>query len=167
MNRLGLSSVLDRVMLPLALEINGLPMHVLVVHAAVILTPIAGLAAVAYAVVPQWRDWLRWPVAIAVVVAFGSVWLAFLSGGDFRNSDRFATATGEFADMLDKHEYLGGILRWVVSAFGLVTLVAVALHARTGATRMLLSAGVAVLGLAAVVLTVMTGDAGAKAVWGS
>lgn len=167
MNRLGLSSVLDRVMLPLAMEINGLPLHVLVVHAAVILTPIAGLAAVAYAVVPKWRDWLRWPVAVAVVVAFGSVWLAFLSGGDFRDSDRFATATGEFADKLDKHEDLGGILRWVVSGFGLVTLVAVALHARTGATRMLLSAGVAVLGLAAVVLTVMTGDSGAQAVWGS
>jgi len=149
------------------LRINGLPLHVLVVHAAVILTPIAGLAAVAYAVVPKWRDWLRWPVAVAVVVAFGAVWLAFLSGGDFRDSDRFATATGEFADKLDEHEDLGGILRWVVSGFGLVTLVAVGLHARTGATRMLLSAAVAVLGLAAVVLTVMTGDAGAQAVWGS
>src|SRR5688500_2904906 len=110
MNRLGLSSVLDRVMLPLAMEINALPLHVLVVHAAVTLTASAGLAARAFAVVPKWRDWLRWPVAIAVVVAFGSAWLAFLSGGVFRDSDRSATATGEFAGKLDKHEELGGIL---------------------------------------------------------
>ena len=149
------------------MEINGLPLHVLVVHAAVVLAPLAGLAAVAYAVMPKWRDWLRWPVAIAVVVAFGAVWVAFLSGGDFRESERFATASGDFADKLEKHEDLGGILRWVVSGFALVTLAAVALHSRTGATRLLLAVAVAALGLATVVLTVMTGDAGAQSVWGT
>ena len=81
----------------LVMEINGLPLHVLVVHAAVVLTPIAALAAIGYAVVPKWRDWLRWPVIVAVVVAVGTVWVAYLSGDDFRGSDRFATATGEFA----------------------------------------------------------------------
>lgn len=149
------------------MEINGLPLHVLVVHAAVVLTPIAALAALAYAVVPRWRDWLRWPVAVAVVVAVGAVWLAFLSGGDFRDTDRFATATGEFADKLDEHEDLGGILRWVASGFGVVTLAAVALHDRAGGVRLLLGAAVAVLAIATTVLTVMTGDAGAQAVWGS
>lgn len=152
---------------PFVMEINGLPLHVLVVHAAVVLTPIAALAAIGYAVVPRWRDWLRWPVVVAVVVAVGTVWVAFLSGDDFRGDARFATASGEFADKLDKHEDLGGILRWVASGFGLVTLAAVALHTRTGVTRILLSVAVAALGLATVVLTIMTGDAGAQAVWGS
>jgi hypothetical protein len=149
------------------MEINGLPLHVLVVHAAVVLTPIAGLAAVGYALVPKWREWLRWPVAVAVVLAVGAVWVAFLSGDDFRGDQRFATATGEFADRLDKHEDLGGILRWVASGFGLVALAAVALHERTGAVRLVLAAAVAALGLATVVLTVLTGDAGAQAVWGT
>jgi uncharacterized membrane protein len=149
------------------MEINGLPLHVLVVHAAVVLTPIAALAAVGYAVVPRWRDWLRWPVIVAVVVAVGTVWVAFLSGDDFRGSDRFATATGEFADKLDKHGDLGSLLRWVASGFGVVALTATALHERTGAVRLLLSVAVATLGLATVVLTVMTGDAGAQAVWGT
>jgi uncharacterized membrane protein len=152
---------------PLAMELNGLPLHVLVVHAAVVLTPIAALAAVGYALVPRWREWLRWPVAVAVVVAVGAVWVAYLSGDDFRGSERFTTATGEFADKLEKHEDLGGILRWVASGFGLVALAAVALHDRTGPTRILLGLAVAALGIATVVLTVLTGDAGAQAVWGT
>lgn len=149
------------------MEINGLPLHVLVVHAAVVLTPIACLAAIAYALVPRWRDWLRWPLAVAVVVAVGAVWLAYLSGGDFRDTERFSTATGEFANKLDEHEDLGGILRWVVSGFGVVALVAVWLHDRTGAVRALLAAATAVLAVATAVLTIMTGDAGAQAVWGT
>ncbi|KAA1428804.1 DUF2231 domain-containing protein [Nocardioides antri] len=149
------------------MEINGLPLHVLVVHAAVVLTPIAGLAAIAYALVPRWRDWLRWPVAVAVVAAVGAVWVAFLSGGDFRDTDRFAGATGEFATKLQDHEDLGGILRWVASGFGVLTLAAVALHDRTGVVRILLSAVVVATAVATVVLTVMTGDSGAQAVWGT
>ena len=159
--------VLKDVMHPFVMEINGLPLHVLVVHAAVVLTPLAGLAAVAYALVPKWRDWLRWPLAVAVVIAVPAVWVAFLSGGDFRESERFATATGEFADKLEKHEDLGGILRWVASGFGIVALLAVWLHDRTGATRVVLAGAVAVLGLATIVVTVMTGDAGAQSVWGT
>ena len=58
-------------------------------------------------------------------------------------------------------------MRWVASGFALVTLAAVALHARTGVTRVLFSVAVAALGLATVVLTIMTGDAGAQAVWGT
>lgn len=152
---------------PFVMEINGLPLHILVVHAAVVLTPIAALAAIAYAVVPKWRDWLRWPVVVAVVVAVGAVWIAYLSGADFRDDTRFATASGEFADKLDKHEDLGGILRWVASGFAAAALAATALHNRTGAVRVLLAVAVAVLGLATVVLTIMTGDAGAQAVWGT
>ena len=149
------------------MEINGLPLHVVVVHAAVVLAPMAALAALAYAVVPQWRDWLRWPVVVGVVVAVGAVWLAYFSGTDFRSSDRFATATGEFADKLQRHQDLGSLLRWVASGFGVVTLVATALHTWTGILRLVLSVGVAGLAVATVVLTVMTGDAGAQAVWGT
>ena len=43
------------------MEINGLPLHPLVVHAAVIFGPLAALAALAY-LVPRWRLRLRWPM---------------------------------------------------------------------------------------------------------
>jgi len=149
------------------MEINGLPLHVLVVHAAVVLTPMAALAALAYAVVPRWRDWLRWPVVVGVVVAVGAVWLAYYSGTDFRSNDRFASATGEFADKLQRHQDRASLLRWVAGGFGVVTLVATALHTRTGIPRLVLCVGVAGLAVATLVLTVMTGDAGAQAVWGT
>ena len=58
---------------------NGLPLHVLVVHAAVFVTPLAALAALAL-VRPSWRTRFRWPVAIALLVAWLVVWLARASG---------------------------------------------------------------------------------------
>ena len=52
------------------MEINGLPLHPLIVHAVVILGPLAGLTGLAYAFVPKWRWLLRWPlVALSLVVA--------------------------------------------------------------------------------------------------
>ena len=53
------------------MEINGLPLHPLVVHAAVIFGPLAALAALVYAVVPRWRDRLRWPMVALALVAGG------------------------------------------------------------------------------------------------
>lgn len=148
------------------MEINGLPLHPLVVHGAVVLTPLAALLALGY-LVPKWRDYLRWPVAVATLLAVGSVWVAYLSGSDFLDSDRFSTATGEFADRLDKHADLGSLLRWVASGFGVVALAAVALHRKPGAVTGLVSALLVVSALATIVVTVMTGDAGAQAVWGT
>ena len=47
------------------MEINGLPLHALIIHAAVIFGPLSALAGVLYAVVPRWRDRLRWPMVVA------------------------------------------------------------------------------------------------------
>ena len=56
------------------MEFNGLPLHPLVVHAVVILGPLAGLTGLAYAFVPRWRWLLRWPlVALSLVVAVTAV----------------------------------------------------------------------------------------------
>ena len=45
------------------MEIAGLPLHPLVVHAAVVLIPLTALLAVAFAVLPRWRWLVRWPTA--------------------------------------------------------------------------------------------------------
>ena len=44
------------------MEINGVPLHPLVVHAVVVFAPLAALFGIAYAVLPNWRWALRWPL---------------------------------------------------------------------------------------------------------
>ena len=46
------------------IEIGGLPAHILLVHAVVVLAPIAGLGAIVYAVAPRWRSYLAWPLGV-------------------------------------------------------------------------------------------------------
>ncbi len=145
------------------MEINGLPLHPLVVHAAVVFTPLACLAALLY-LLPNLRDRLRWPLVVLALLSVVLIWTAFITGGDLRD-DRFASATGEFAEQLDEHEDLASILRWVVSGFGLVAVVAAWLHSRQGAVRVLLMLLLAAGAIATLVYAFLTGEAGSKAVY--
>ena len=58
----------------------GLPVHALVVHAVVVLLPLAAIAAFALAVVPGWRIRFGWSTLALVTVATGSVPVARESG---------------------------------------------------------------------------------------
>ena len=62
------------------MEISGLPLHPLVVHAAVVFAPLAALNALLYAAVPRWRWLLRWPLVVLTLVAVGSALVAAASG---------------------------------------------------------------------------------------
>ena len=148
------------------MEINGLPLHPLVVHAAVIFGPLAALTALAYVVLPRYRDRLRWATLVLVLVATVSIWVAYLTGEDFLESDRFSGMQGEARDLIERHEELAGTLRLVTSGFAIVTVAATWLHHRSGPLRIVLGVLVAVGAVATLVWTVMTGDAGAQAVWG-
>jgi uncharacterized membrane protein len=145
------------------MEINGLPLHPLVVHAAVVFGPLAGLAGLLY-LLPNLRDRLRWPLLALALMAVAFIWVAFYTGADLREQ-RFAAAQGAFAEQLDRHEALGGTLRWVVSGFGLAAVLAVWLHNRQGVVRALLMVLVAAGAVATVVYVVRTGEAGARAVY--
>ena len=149
------------------MEINGLPLHVLVIHAVVVLGPLAGLVGVAYAAVPRWRGVLRWPLVVTAAIALVLVWVAVLSGQDFLGSERFATAEGAFRDKLHLHEERGEQLRWIASTFALVAFASAWWHGRRGVVGIVLAAVLAVLGVLTVVWTVLTGDSGAQAVWGA
>ena len=54
------------------MEINGLPLHPLVVHAAVVFLPCAALLALVYAAVPRWRWAVRWPMVGLTAVGAGA-----------------------------------------------------------------------------------------------
>lgn len=143
------------------MEINGLPLHPLVVHAAVVFGPLAAVAALA-SLVPRWRDRMRWPMLVLALVATGALVVAYFSGGDFLDSKPELEASPQ----VQTHEELGEQLLWVSLAFGLVAIVAGWLHSRTGALRVVIDVLLAVTAVALLVWVFRTGEAGARAVWG-
>ena len=55
---------------------GDLPLHVLVIHLAVVVLPVSALTAIAFAVLPKWRWLLRWP---ALVLGLGALVCAFVA----------------------------------------------------------------------------------------
>jgi uncharacterized membrane protein len=148
------------------MEINGLPLHPLVVHAAVVFGPLSAFAALGYAALPRHRDRLRWVMAGLAAVALVTIVAAYLSGNDFKESQDFFSK-GPIGEKVESHEEWAGRLLWVTVAFSLVAFAAAWLHARTGGVRAALNVLLAVGALAVLVLVALTGEAGARAVWGS
>jgi hypothetical protein len=148
-------------------KITGLPLHPLVVHAAVVFTPLASLAALGYAFVGRYRDLLRWPTLVLAVVAALAIWAAYLTGNNFFASDHFKGFSGELLDRIHTHESYARTLRWIATGFGIVTVAATYLHDREGTRKIVLNVLVAVLAVLTLVWVVLTGDAGSRAVWSS
>ncbi|QYJ05682.1 hypothetical protein KUV85_08380 [Nocardioides panacisoli] len=147
------------------MEINGLPLHPLAVHGAVVLAPIASLVALAY-LVPALRDRLRWPTLVLALVAAAAVLVAYFSGDSFREANDFFNDPGApVTEKIDTHEDRGALLMWWSLAFAAIAVITTALHRRDGWVRWLLAALLAVDAVAVLVLVVLTGDSGARAVW--
>ena len=66
----------------------GLPAHPLVVHAAVVLLPIAAIATVVVAAVPRWRRPYALLAFVVALAAAGAIWLAQESGRVARGTCR-------------------------------------------------------------------------------
>ncbi|MDZ5662579.1 DUF2231 domain-containing protein [Nocardioides sp. S-58] len=153
------------------MELNGVPLHPLVVHAVVVLGPLSALAGLAYAAVPRWRWLLRWPlVVLAVVTAVASV-VAVAAGEDLLSS------RPELAPIVVEHQEDGELLRLWSIGYALVSLLGAwalggtsALASGRGARGTRFGIPVAVLlavGAVGLVVTVyLAGDSGATAVWG-
>jgi len=143
------------------MEINGLPLHPLVVHAAVIFGPIAALAALAF-LVPRWRLRLRWPMVGLALLATASILAAYFSGNNFLDHKPELRTSPQ----VQTHEDRAGQLLWVTIAFGVVALASGWFATRTGALRIVLDVLLGVAAIALLVLVFLTGEAGARAVWG-
>src|SRR4051794_10832466 len=113
-------------------SVTGLPVHILVVHAAVVFGPLAAVSALAYVGLPRYRDLLRWPTMVLALIAFGSIWAAYLSGSNFFGSDRFASFSGEALERIQTHQSYAKTLRWIATGFAIVTVAATYLHDRAG-----------------------------------
>ncbi len=73
-------------------SIGNMPLHPLVIHAAVIGIPLAVLLAVLFAV-PRTRNWARWPLAVVSVGALGATFVSKESGEELQRALPFAAGT--------------------------------------------------------------------------
>lgn len=139
--------------------IAGLPVHALVVHAVVVLGPLAALMLLAYALRPTWRTGLRWPT---VVLSVGTAVAAFVAT---QSGEALEHRVGDPAyDHAEKGD-LAAISMYVLAG---ATLVVVFLLARAGEAART-SAVATVVSVAAVAFAVFAvfnaGHSGASSVW--
>lgn len=154
------------------MTLNGLPIHPMVVHFAVVMAPLAGLIALAFAFVPRWRWALRWPMAVSAVLAAAGVWFSAFTGSQLKHMDH---VTGH---LIAVHEMWAGRLQagcWVLAAAAIAAAIFVPHRSPLGENPnrgkrvlVLSRAMVVVVPVIAALdlwLVYKTGDAGAKSVW--
>lgn len=145
--------------------VNGLPLHPLVVHAVVVLLPLAVLGTIALAVRPAWRGPYGWLVVGTAAVATVLVPVATSSG------EALEERVGEPGE----HAELGEQLLWFAIALLVLAALMVYLDRRRAAGKppvgpAALPTVVTVLAVVAALATSVqvyrVGDSGARAAWG-
>ncbi|MEU1878149.1 hypothetical protein ABZ470_12595 [Streptosporangium sp. NPDC020072] len=152
-------------------EILGLPAHPLIVHAAVVLTPLLVVLAAVYALAARTRAVLTWAVVGLAVISPVGVFAARQSGEELKRG-RFSSASGELGQRVAEHESFATPLLLAVLALGVVSLGLVRLT-RPGRSESApkgvgtaLRALTVVLAVVAGYYVVRAGHSGAVAVWG-
>lgn len=141
------------------MDVFGLPLHPLVVHAAVVLVPLAALGTLLVVASATLRERYGWLVAIVAAAGAGAAITAKLTG------EALAAELG-VGDLVATHRSFGRLVPY--PAVALALSVPGALLARTRSRGWWVAVGVSVAAaLAALVLVVLTGHSGAVAVWGS
>ncbi|GAA3437260.1 DUF2231 domain-containing protein [Kutzneria kofuensis] len=93
---------------------NGLPLHPLVVHAVVVLLPLAAVGSIIIAVYPRWRRRYWLPVLVLAVLGIGSVPIATQAGEELYDSIKVANPD------LAHHRDLGNALLPYAITFGVM-----------------------------------------------
>jgi hypothetical protein len=161
---------------PGMLVVDGIPLHPLVVHAVVVLLPLAALGAVVIALRQSWRRTLGLPVLLVALAGVAAVPVATRTGAQLQ-----AALPGPNS-LVATHAQLGeGLLPYAVVflvLLGAAVLVELsAARAGTGShavqtgvlSRSRAAAGLAVVaapaGIAVTWMVIQIGHAGAAAVW--
>jgi hypothetical protein len=154
------------------IEIGGLPAHVLLVHAVVVLAPIAGLGAIVYAVAPRWRKYLAWPLGV-LSLALVPVTLVTAQAGEQLEKARPASA------LVHEHAEQGDVLKAFSVIFFVLVAAMLAVTYEPFSRRLaflgglrgnrivrvtLLIAG-ALAGVLFIYQSIITGHSGAASVW--
>ena len=145
---------------------DGLPIHALVVHAAVILVPLAATLGILF-VRPAWRMALRWPLVAAAAIATATAYVARQSGEVLKESLGDQLKDNAAGRLVERHQDLADRLwLWLLVFFDVTVVVALVLPRLTnplagGAAAII----VAALAVVVIVLVAYTGHQGSKAVW--
>lgn len=165
-----------------AMEIDGVPVHQLLNDSAVALVPLSVLVAWAFALLRSWRWLTRWGALASTVGGMAALAATWRSGRALFDS-RFADIPSDqpLYETLQTHQDRATLLLWTYAAFTVAVVLAFYLlpaPSRLEDGRMsfagsnaswvgsVVPAVLVVLGLACLVLVVLTGHAGAQAAFG-
>lgn len=143
-------------------EVVGLPLHPLIIHAVVVLVPLAAIGLIVMTTSGSRSK--RYSPAVLFVSGLGALaaFTAVLSGQGFSKTLGLSK---------EQHFEYGEYLQWVALALFVVTVVLALLDRQSGGHRSRIGTIIVIVGiivaLAAMTLTVLTGHTGAELVWGS
>jgi uncharacterized membrane protein len=150
-------------------QFHGLPVHALVLHAAVVLVPLLALGAIAFAVVPRWRPRIGWALAALSVITPITCIVTKESGEKLYARVVGQGMRGKALEILNDHMEYGSRTVWWVLGLSVVSLVMVLLNWRAGSLPMIASVAgsvvMVVLSVIAGYYVYRTGDTGATVVW--
>jgi hypothetical protein len=148
--------------------ISGLPAHVLLVHALVVLAPLTALLEILCALWPVARRHLVWLVLVLAAVTTVLTSITASAGEWFYDQQHHPR------EILNTHADRGSTMIYFSIAMLVVAVVLAVVHRRelrAVAPRRMVSVAIALLavvvGVAATVQMVRIGDSGARAVWSS
>jgi hypothetical protein len=157
-------------------SVGNLPLHPLVLHAAVIGIPLTLLLSLLFAL-PMTRSWARWALPVVALGATGATFVARESGEALMTAlltgQQLTTDSAAFALVL-RHSQLAGQLMLIMLAVAVLAVANAVVVGRVGGTAaqpgrpvrdLVLVALLVVAALVAAFWVYRVGDAGANAVW--
>ncbi len=140
--------------------ITGLPVHVFVTHAVVVLLPMAVVMLVLVVAFPRLRQNYRYPaVGLAIIGALSAI-VAEQSGEALEARVGVAEEHSEWGEMLPP-------VAVALAVFSVIWLIVSRMSSSRGKILAAVIGGVVIIvGIVAVVITVLAGHSGADATWG-
>jgi uncharacterized membrane protein len=149
-------------------SIGDMPLHPLVVHAVVVGAPLAVLLGFMF-VVPRFRAWARWPVAVVAVGTFAVALVAKESGEGLQRSLGITPSTDPIGPLIARHSMLATQLVIILSVYAVLALLnALVVTRRPDVVRAVdrvLPILLVVGGVLVLVWCYRVGDIGSRAVW--
>jgi len=100
-------------------NINGIPLHPLLVHFAIAFAMAGALGGLAFVLVPKWRRWLTWPL---IVVGAGNIFLGATTGGSGESLEKRVAES----PLVENHTKLGGQMETIMIVYGALLIITMA-----------------------------------------